>query len=81
MGIFYRPGGDPPTTGRWWPVPVIQAANFSDSIARPGGSVVGGLLAEYFELLILGMDSEEVAAKVAEEAKVSLGLVEFILGR
>ncbi|MDD3564888.1 MAG: hypothetical protein PHN90_04365 [Methanothrix sp.] len=27
-----------------------------------------------------GLDSEEIVAKVAEEAKVSPGLVEFILG-
>ncbi|MDD3566086.1 MAG: hypothetical protein PHN90_10510 [Methanothrix sp.] len=71
--LDYLRAGDPSQAGLWWPVPVIQAANFSDSIARPGGSVVGGLLAEYFELLILGMDSEEIVAKAAEGAEVAPG--------
>lgn len=43
--------------------------------------MVGGLLAEYFELLILGMDSEEIVAKAAEGAEVAPGLVGFTLGR
>ncbi len=35
--------------------------------------MVGGLLAEYFELLILGMDSEEIVAKAAEGGRGGAG--------
>jgi len=41
----------------------------------------GLILQRAGELRAEGLDSEEIAEKVAEEAKVSPGLVEYVLGR